>query len=355
MNEWVHSLQLCGESGHDAVLVAVLSGKGSTPRDAGAKMVVTADAVHGTIGGGELEYRALDIARALLRSSGGKQTHRFPLGASLGQICGGAANLAFERVAAGAEWVRVLARRHAAGTPSVLVTPSTPDDTGCLIVDGDAVWGSLGGGPLEAHATALAREMLARDDSGPQVVTLDGHPHVVLEAVRPVDFEIALFGAGHVGRALARVLGTLACRVTWIDARAGEFPPEIAGNVRRIVTDAALDEVSKCRPGTFFLVLTHSHALDFELVEAILKRGDFGYCGMIGSATKRRTFEKGLIKKGVPSAALARFTCPIGIETIKGKEPATIAIAVAAQLLELRERAVQGKGDGCNELPKRRA
>lgn len=355
MNEWVHSLQLCGESGHDAVLVAVLSGKGSTPRDAGAKMVVTDDAVHGTIGGGELEYRALDIARQLLRSDCDRQTQRFPLGASLGQICGGAANLAFERVPAGAEWVSVLARRHAAGKPSVLVTSSTPDDTGCLIVGGDSVWGSLGGGPLEAHATALAREMLARDDSGPQIVTLDGHSEVVLEAVRPVDFEIALFGAGHVGRALTRVLGTLACRVAWIDARVDEFPREIAVNVHKIVTEAPLEEVRKCRPGTFFLVLTHSHALDFELVEAILKRGDFAYCGMIGSATKRRTFENGLIKKGAPAAALARFTCPIGIEGLKGKEPATIAIAVAAQLLELRERALRDKGDGCNELPKRRA
>ncbi len=86
--------------------------------------------------------------------------------------------------------------------------------------------------------------------------------------------------------------------------------------------------------------MTHSHALDLELVEAILRRHDFAYCGMIGSQTKRRTFENGLAKHGVPPEALARFTCPIGIPGIKGKEPGSIAVAVTAQLLELRERGV---------------
>jgi xanthine dehydrogenase accessory factor len=85
--------------------------------------------------------------------------------------------------------------------------------------------------------------------------------------------------------------------------------------------------------------MTHSHALDLELVAALLKRGDFAYCGMIGSATKRRTFEKGLGKLGVSPATIGRLTCPIGIPGIKGKEPGTIAVAVAAQLLELHARA----------------
>jgi xanthine dehydrogenase accessory factor len=135
-----------------------------------------------------------------------------------------------------------------------------------------------------------------------------------------------------------RVLGTLACRVTWVDSRAAEFSSEVPDNVRVALTDAPVAEVSAARPGSCFLVMTHSHALDLELVEAILKRGDFAYCGMIGSQTKRRTFENGLAKRGVPPEALARFTCPIGIASIKGKEPGSIAVGVAAQLLELRSR-----------------
>jgi xanthine dehydrogenase accessory factor len=109
-----------------------------------------------------------------------------------------------------------------------------------------------------------------------------------------------------------------------------------------VVTDAAVAEAGRAAPGSCFLVMTHSHALDFELVETILRRGDFAYCGMIGSATKRKTFENGLAKHGVPAAALARFTCPIGIPGIKGKEPSAIAIAVAAELLQLRGRAASG-------------
>jgi len=362
MNEWLHALRQCGERGLDAVLVTVLSGTGSTPRDAGARMVVTVDAIHGTIGGGELEYQAIDVARTLLRSSAEKQTRRFPLGASLGQVCGGAANLAFERVPAGAAWVRALAELEAAGTPCVLATPAGEDAAGRLIVGAESCWGSLGDAARDARAVALAREMLARGEENPQVAALDGDARVVLEPVRPVDLEIVLFGAGHVGRALARVLGTLPCRVRWIDGRASEFPSKVAGNIHVVVTDAPLDEVGRSREGAFFLVLTHSHALDFELVEAILKRGDFAYCGMIGSATKRRTFENGLAKHGIRPEMLARFTCPIGVPTIKGKEPATIAVAVAAQLLELRERgaatASTGRfegGEACSNLPARRA
>jgi xanthine dehydrogenase accessory factor len=356
MNDWLHALRQCADRGMEAVLVTVQSGTGSTPRDAGAKMVVTADAIHGTVGGGELEYQAIDVARKLLRSSAGKHTRRFPLGAELGQVCGGAANLVFEPVPAGADWVKALAEREAAGMPCIVVTPAAPDADGRLIVTAEETWGSLGAAVSDDRATAVAREVLGRGDDVPRVVALDGDVRVVLDAVRPIDFEVVLFGAGHVGRALARVLGTLPCRVRWVDGRAAEFPREIPANVRAVVTEAALDEVAAAQPGTYFLVLTHSHALDFELVEAILKRGDFGYCGMIGSATKRRTFENGLAKHGVPAAALARFTCPIGVPTIRGKEPSTIAVAVAAQLLELRERGAGAAGrEACNEPPVRRA
>jgi xanthine dehydrogenase accessory factor len=155
---------------------------------------------------------------------------------------------------------------------------------------------------------------------------------------------VYLFGAGHVGRAIARVLGVAPCRVTWVDGRAHEFPGEVAPNVRTVVTEAAVAESKRAPAGSYFLVMTHSHALDFELVEAILRRGDFAYCGMIGSGTKRRTFETGLAKHGLGPDALARFSCPIGIPGIKGKEPGAIAIAVAAELLQLRERSAAARG-----------
>ena len=317
------------------MLVTVASGQGSTPRDAGAKMLVTVDAIHGTIGGGELEFQATSIARNLLRATGGKETKRFPLGADLGQYCGGAANLVFERVSSGAEWVGVLGAWQEAGEACVLATPATGD--GRLLVGPNDTWGSLGAGATDARAAEIARRLLAEPDRAPRLVALDDGAAVLFELLQPSDFHVVVFGAGHVGRALVRVLGTLPCRVTWVDSRAAEFPREAPENVRVALTDAPLAEVAAARPSSCFLVMTHSHALDLELVEAILQRGDFAYCGMIGSQTKRRTFEKGLAKHGVPAATIARLTCPIGIPGIKGKEPGTIAVAVAAQLLESRE------------------
>jgi xanthine dehydrogenase accessory factor len=339
VTDWLPALQQIGERGLDAVLVTVLAGTGSIPRDAGAKMVVAGDGIHGTIGGGELEFQAIDVARGMLRASGARQAKRFPLGAALGQICGGAANLLFERVSAGAEWVRILCDWSQAGTPCVIATPFGEHDDGHLLVSAAATWGTVGASERDARVTDEARKVLTGGESAPRTLALGDGKSVILEALRPVDFQVVLFGAGHVGRALARVLGVVPCRVTWVDGRAHEFPADVPSNVRLVVTDAALAEAARAPSGSCFLVMTHSHALDFELVEAILRRGDFAYCGMIGSATKRRTFENGFAKRGISPTTLTRFTCPIGIPGIKGKEPGAIAVAVAAELLELRERA----------------
>ena len=115
----------------------------------------------------------------------------------------------------------------------------------------------------------------------------------------------------------------------------------------QIETDEA--EVAAAPGGAYFLVMTHSHALDQTLAEAILARADFAYFGLIGSATKRRQFERRMAARGIPAERFASMTCPIGIPGIKGKEPVTIAIAVAAELLQVRERAVATRGNAARE------
>ncbi len=330
-------LRMVGDRGFDAVTVTVAAGKGSTPREPGAKMIVTPDGVHGTVGGGELEYQAIDLARGMLRGGGDRQAQRFALGANLGQYCGGAASLLLERVPRAAPWVGVAAGWLDTGIACAIVTPL--DGEARLLVRDGGTWGSLGDAVLDARAAERARALLAAGAREAVLAAAGDGPAALFEPLQPSDFDVCLFGAGHVGRALAQVLGTLPCRVRWVDSRAGEFPAAIPDNVRAVRTDAPVAEVGTARPGTYFLVLTHSHALDLELVEAILRRGDFAHCGMIGSQTKRRTFENGLSKHGVASGLIACLTCPIGIPGIKGKEPGAIAVAVAAQLLELRERA----------------
>jgi xanthine dehydrogenase accessory factor len=147
---------------------------------------------------------------------------------------------------------------------------------------------------------------------------------------------IVLFGAGHVGHALVRVLGTLPCVVQWVDARDELFPDEYPANVQLEATDTPDVVVDEAPPNTYFLVMTHDHSLDFSLATRIMRRDDFAYFGMIGSKTKRVKFERRLMDRGVAEERLPEMTCPIGVAGIVDKAPASIALAVTAQLLQVQ-------------------
>jgi xanthine dehydrogenase accessory factor len=246
---WLAALADAAASGTPAVIVTVLRVAGSTPREAGAKMVVTAQGAFGTVGGGNLEWKALELARELLAAEGdpGPVLHEFALGPSLGQCCGGRATLLLERVA-------------------------------------------------------------------------------------PPSWRVAVFGAGHVGKALVKVLAEAPCRVAWIDGRDDLFPAEVPPNVERVVSDPADDAVGDLAPGGDVVVLTHDHSLDLRIAEAVLRRGDQRFLGVIGSETKAARFRARLSEKGLAPELVGRMTCPIGVEGIRAKHPGIIAIAIAAQL-----------------------
>jgi xanthine dehydrogenase accessory factor len=246
-----------------AALVTVAAAKGSTPREAGAAMLVTADAAFGTIGGGRLEWEGIARARELLASGASQVTAELPLGPSVGQCCGGHVTLELRRAGAGE-----LAALEAA----------------------------------EAEAAAALPTVL-------------------------------LFGAGHVGRALAQALAPLPLNVRWIDGRAHEFPAEPIAGPTAVVTDRPLAEIERVASGSACFVLTHSHALDFQLCSAALERGDFAYLGLIGSATKRAKFERGFRELGIPPGRVTRLACPIGGAAVRDKRPAVIAALAAAELL----------------------
>ncbi|WP_025601078.1 xanthine dehydrogenase accessory protein XdhC [Burkholderia sp. WSM2230] len=159
-----------------------------------------------------------------------------------------------------------------------------------------------------------------------------------VEAPRPAPLHIVLFGAGHVGHALVELLGTLPCVVQWVDERDELFPDETPANVQIEATDTPEAIVDAAPPGAWFLVMTHNHALDFSLALGIMRRRDFAYFGMIGSKTKRVKFERRLLERGVEAGRLAQMTCPIGIAGIVDKAPAAIAVAVCAELLQVRGR-----------------
>ena len=344
MTEWLAALRERVVRDGRAVLVTVAHTTGSTPREAGATMIISANDAAGTIGGGHLEFEALRIARDALASAAplGAWIVRFPLAARLGQCCGGVATLAFNVVHAGEHgWLEAALACQRTHTPFALVsrigTHAAP-----LLVSTDNAAGSLGTSTDDSAAIALARQRLASGVAGAMLVppASAAGATLLLHVVRPQDFRIMLFGNGHVGRALTQVLGTLAVSVRWIDGREHDFPAQVPANVDVVIADDVVAELEAAPHGAWVLIMTHSHLLDFELTEAALRRDDWAYLGLIGSLPKRNQFEKRLAARGASADALARIVCPIGMQAgigIRSKEPGAIAVAVAAELLGLHE------------------
>ncbi|MEJ7929278.1 xanthine dehydrogenase accessory protein XdhC [Ramlibacter sp. AN1015] len=250
-----------------AVQVRVARTEGSAPRGAGTVMLVFPREVFGTIGGGQLEFQAIEQARERLRGTAPADAEpvRYPLGPSLGQCCGGVVWLAYERI----------------------------EPTGA------AAW---------------------------------------IDQLQGAQQPVALFGGGHVGRALVRVLATLPFRITWIDSRDEIFPPGLPPQVRCEQSDPVQAAVADLPAGALVLIMSFSHAEDLDIVAACLRRrrerADLPFVGLIGSRTKWATFRSRLRQRGFDDGELAGVTCPIGIPGIRGKEPEVIAVSVAAQLLQ---------------------
>jgi xanthine dehydrogenase accessory factor len=277
-------------------------------------MVVTATSTHGTIGGGNLEHVAIGQARALLREAPGQwRVQDYPLGPLLGQCCGGRVRLLLEHLTLDdAAWIE---RAHR------------------LLRDGDSF----------TLSTKFEPETLQRDFSGLGVPASARGPRPVagdriLEQFVNELPRVLLFGYGHVGAALQRLLSTLPFRVDVFDTRA-EFAEEAEVT---LVSEAGAESVaSVVSPDDFVLVMTHDHALDYRLTLAGLRAAP-RFVGLIGSATKRARFLRRLREAEVGAPALARLCCPIGMPGVDGKQPDVIAVAVAAQLLALRGEKIAG-------------
>jgi len=332
MTRWLDDLAKLQQADEDCVVVTVTGTRGSVPRDAGTKMLVTDSRVLGTIGGGNLEHKAIEIARGLLGGKCLATTRRFPLGASLGQCCGGLVNLLFEPVGSAASWVGAASAALESDGHCAIVTATTGDcPHGKLVVTGRGWAGNIGDAAHDLEAVQRARKRLALGGE-PGIEVINGAAFFV-ELLHPHSFDIVLFGAGHVGRALVKILADLDCHIKWVDSREHEFPAEIPVNVERIAEEYPQVEVTHANPGSYFLVMTHSHQLDQVLSETILRRGDFAYFGLIGSLTKRRLFEKRMLDRGIEQERFASMTCPIGSGGPGSKVPMAIAVAVAAELI----------------------
>jgi xanthine dehydrogenase accessory factor len=246
----------------------------------------------------------------------------------MGQCCGGVVDMLFEPVASVLPaWLQDLRALHGQRQPALIVTclGAGPEK---MLVTADSVFGKNDADPqlLETARTALRDGRIERQ--------VDGW---FMELVVGSDLDIAVFGAGHVGTAVVRSLSALDCNIRWVDSRRNIFRNTPA-NVRAVEAAEPAMEVAAMPAGSCYLVMTHNHAIDYEICERILQRADALYCGLIGSISKRRRFEKRLRAQSLPDDAIASLVCPIGVDGISGKKPAEIAVAAAAQILQAYER-----------------
>lgn len=289
---------------HLAALVSLTEVRGSSPREAGARMVVQRDGgFRGSIGGGALEHAALAEALTLLAACRpAARVRRTLLGPDLGQCCGGQVSVAIEVfVSDDLQWIGPLAAAEAAGGP--LDTVGRRDASGRLV-----------------RRLARAEEAGERERFG--------------IAQTPV----LLFGAGHVGRAVVLALAPLPFRVTWVDSRPDAFPAHVPAGTMPLETDDPAALAGRAVAGALVAVMTHSHPLDLAIVAAALAHEACPYVGLIGSATKRARFASQLLGLGLTEAALARLVCPIGGGLVHDKSPAVIAAVTVVELLGVRER-----------------
>jgi xanthine dehydrogenase accessory factor len=287
MNEWLDDLLMFGAVSSPCridsegrlpqacVLVSVVHTRGSCPRDAGTRMVIALDICHGTIGGGHLEYQAIVTARELLlHAKHDFRIERFPLGARVGQCCGGVVHLSFEYIPVQSPlWVAALKDIQKTGKAAVMVTAmdgSAGEDK--LLVTTQRCVGCLP--DTRQHQLAVERALkILSNATNSQPVQEDT---LLYEPIGNTYMQIVIFGAGHVGKALVNVLSTMPCRIRWIDSRAAEFPNHIPANVQVDIVDQPEMTVDDLPAGSHVVVMTHSHALDRAICERALNRDDPG-------------------------------------------------------------------------------
>lgn len=336
MKDWLAALQTEVNAGRRAALVTIADAKGSSPREAGVKMLVTETETAGTVGGGNLEHQAIRIARGMIDEEAERPVLRqFALGPSLGQCCGGNTQLLFEIVAPLADFIEPLSAFARANTPSVLASVTDGAPRGKTLVMAEQVIGAKPPSGL----IDIARDLLQKPGNAGARLWADASGQGYLLEQNPGhQGDILVLGAGHVGKAVAHVLGTLPFAVTWADNRPEQYPEDIPANIKVRCTPHLEDAIDEAPKNAIYLVMTYSHDLDYALCARILQRGDFRYLGLIGSKTKRARFEKTMADLGIDRELVDRTVCPIGLPGINSKQPSVIAIATAAQILTCVEQ-----------------
>jgi xanthine dehydrogenase accessory factor len=298
IRDWKRALRELLVDDEAVSLITVVEARGSTPRDEGAWLAVGRESFMGTIGGGALEFDAMARARNLLNQDGLwlRQTIDQPLGPNLGQCCGGHVRLLLERIGK-IEMAEL--ERLSEDAPTY-----HPMESGAPVSDIAAKTGAGRNSAYQRPAPEPPRSLF-------------------------------VYGAGHVGRSLMAITGDLGFDRTWVDISPDRFPPSVPDDIDVLVASDPATAASYAPDNALHLVMTHDHALDQEICGVLLKKGRFGFLGLIGSDTKRNRFIRRLSGAGIDQAMLDQLICPVGIRSITGKDPARVALSIAAQLASL--------------------
>lgn len=251
-------------------------------------------------------------------------------------------------------WIEAIYQLNRTGEAYVIVTilntqGSTPRDRGTkMVVARNTSFGTIGGGNLEFQAISLAHKMLQKAQEqqhwetfplGPSLgQCCGGSVTLFFECFPGHDFQIMLFGAGHVGTALVDIFKQLPCRLHWIDSRENQHTgtSSLPEHVTVVISDAPEEEVAAMPAGGYYIIATHNHQMDLSVLKTVLKRRDARYVGMIGSATKWKRFISRLRHMGYDETFYRHVRCPIGLPDVGGKHPMEVAISVAAEVLAVR-------------------
>lgn len=302
------------------VLITVGNVKGSSPRETGAKILVNHEHVIGTIGGGNLEFFAIARAKDMLTHANDNEIseHKTPLTPNYDQCCGGLVQLIFEKInPQTSTWLPALFENI------------SKDQTAWLVTD-------------TIQKKRFIKTQLKIENS----LTLNkaswtNKQNQLIEPLQSDELSIVIFGAGHVGKAIVNQLQYLNTNITVVDSRPEHIPNSSPKNVEFIETNNWKSLLKTISKESYFLVVTHSHKLDYEITEEVLKQGEYRYLGLIGSKTKKVRFQRKLLANGITQSQLNTLTCPIGLPSIQGKTPEVIAASVVAQILEIDTQTIQ--------------
>lgn len=327
--DWLRGLQAAMQAQQACVLVTLVKAQGSVPREVGARMLVSEQGSIGTIGGGHLEWQAIQRAQTLLGQHQAMNClESFSLGPQLDQCCGGGATLYYESYpTTQVTWLKTVLQRWQQG----LMT-------------------TLSAYPHRWPHNGRGRTVLTVTPSQAAIELIEQTPgeFYLVECLGPPQFKLVLFGAGHVAQALVQILRLLACHIIWVDSRAALFPElasEQEASIDCRVTPPAAFAATQVPAHSFCLIMTHEHSLDLEICAHLLARSDLAYVGLIGSATKAARFRRRLSEQDLSAEQVANLVCPIGVSGIQAKQPAAIAIGVAAQLLQLHAAGCAALGE----------